>query len=66
MKPTARIMIPLPDGTLVELEDGILFRSDIDHKLIGACQLDDPDPTDIRIGRSNTFASLPRSARQLR
>jgi hypothetical protein len=41
----ARIMIPLPDGTLVELEDGILFRYDIDHKLIGACQLDDdPDP----------------------
>lgn len=42
---TAQIMIPLPEGTVVELEDGILFRYDIDHKLIGACQLDDdPDP----------------------
>jgi hypothetical protein len=40
-----RIMIPLPDGTLLESEDGILFRYDIDHKLIRACQLDDePDP----------------------
>lgn len=33
---TAQIMIPLPDGIVVELEDGILFRYDIDHKLIGA------------------------------
>ena len=41
----AQIIIPLPDGTGVELEDGILFRYDIDPKLIGACQLDDyPDP----------------------
>jgi hypothetical protein len=61
---TAQIMIPLPDGIVVEPEDGILFRYDIDHKLIGACQLDDyPDPDGIRIGRSNTFASLPSLGR---
>ena len=61
---TAQLMIPLPDGIVVELEDGILFRYDIDHKVIGACQLDDyPDPDGIRIGRSNTFASLPSLGR---
>ena len=38
---TAQIMIPLPEGTVVELEDGILFRDDIDHKLIGAFEQHD-------------------------
>lgn len=65
---TAQIMIPLPDGTVVELEDGILFRYDIDHKLIGACQLDDDPDLDGDPHWAEQYLRLPclRSPRQLR